>query len=346
MKRFFIPFIAIIVVVACQSNPKDYATLSGKITHVNNEDKITILNRFGYKKVIPINEDGTFKDTLKVEEGKYFFTSSGNEYVPVFLKNDTEISIAFDTENFYETLEFTGDVANKNNFYVLNILLWQKYLTQDLMSKTETEFDNIFASFKIEYAELKKAHKDLDSTFFKDIDSEFENVLKEYKSYHKSKTTLLEALPAGSPSPTFEDFENYRGGTTSLSDLKGKFVYIDVWATWCAPCIREIPALKALDAMYHGKNIDFVSLSIDDNNSHGNSWEKAKEDWKTMIADKALSGIHLLAPNGWQTEFVRAYKIDGIPRFILIDPDGNIVNADAPRPSDPSITDLFSALDI
>jgi thiol-disulfide isomerase/thioredoxin len=131
-----------------------------------------------------------------------------------------------------------------------------------------------------------------------------------------------------------------------LSDLKGKYVYVDVWATWCGPCKAEIPSLKALEKQYHDKNIQFVSLSIDDDRSHGGSWDKAREDWKAMIADKELSGVQLFAPNGWQSPFVMDYKIKGIPRFILIDPNGNIVTPDAPRPSSPELTELFTSLNI
>src|SRR5690606_35216219 len=131
----------------------------------------------------------------------------------------------------------------------------------------------------------------------------------------------------------------------SLADLKGKYVYVDVWATWCGPCKVEIPSLKSLENNYKGKKIQFVSVSIDDDTSHG-SWENAKTKWKNMVSDKELTGIQLFAPNGWQSEFVKSYKINGIPRFILIDPNGNIVNADAPRPSDPKLVELFNELSI
>ncbi|WP_276979907.1 TlpA disulfide reductase family protein, partial [Flavobacterium filum] len=129
------------------------------------------------------------------------------------------------------------------------------------------------------------------------------------------------------------EYENINGGKTSLESLKGKFVYIDVWATWCGPCIGEIPALKAVEKEYHGKNIEFVSISIDD--------KKDVEKWKKMVADKELKGIQLFADNDWKSDFVKNYAIDGIPRFILIDTEGKIVNADAPRPSDAKLKDLL-----
>jgi len=152
------------------------------------------------------------------------------------------------------------------------------------------------------------------------------------------KYNKLIKLSKGQPSPKFVNYENYNGGTTSLDDLKGKYVYIDVWATWCGPCIREIPSLKEVEKNYHGKNIAFVSLSIDAKNDH--------DKWKDMIKEKELGGIQLFADNSGTSQFVTDYEIHGIPRFILIDPEGNIVNSNAPRPSSPELISLFDELQI
>ena len=140
----------------------------------------------------------------------------------------------------------------------------------------------------------------------------------------------------GAVSPKFTNYENYKGGITSLEDLKGKYVYIDVWATWCGPCRGEIPYLKRWEKKYHGKNVHFVSISIDHN----------KEEWKEMVASKKLGGIQLFAPKGVKDRFMLDYKINAIPRFILIDPDGKIVDVDAPRPSDPALIGVFKKLNI
>jgi thiol-disulfide isomerase/thioredoxin len=148
----------------------------------------------------------------------------------------------------------------------------------------------------------------------------------------------LKALAKGSPSPKFIDYENNAGGTTSLDDLKGKYLYLDIWATWCGPCIAEIPSLKKLEKEYHGKNIEFISISIDKMKDH--------EKWKKMIVDKDLKGIQLFADNNWESKFVEEYLIKGIPRFILIDPNGNIVNANAPRPSDQKLVETLQSLEL
>ncbi|MGS2740036.1 TlpA family protein disulfide reductase [Sinomicrobium pectinilyticum] len=146
----------------------------------------------------------------------------------------------------------------------------------------------------------------------------------------------LRALAKGNPSPGFTDYENYAGGTTSLDDLKGKYVYIDVWATWCGPCRAEIPFLKKAEEEYRDKNIEFVSISIDQ--------EKDHDKWRAMIEEKELKGIQLLADNAFESEFVTAYLIAGIPHFILIDPEGTIVSSNAPRPSSPDLKKLFDRI--
>ncbi len=148
----------------------------------------------------------------------------------------------------------------------------------------------------------------------------------------------LKDLMKGKPSPTFTDYENHAGGTTSLADLKGKYVYIDVWATWCGPCKREIPALKKVEKEFHNKNIAFVSTSIDVATAH--------DKWADMVKKEDLSGIQLIADKDWKSQFVEDYGIKGIPRFILVDPEGNIVTADAPRPSNPKLVELFKSLKI
>ncbi len=150
--------------------------------------------------------------------------------------------------------------------------------------------------------------------------------------YNKTKNLI-----SGKPSPVF-DYENHKGGKTSLESLKGSYVYVDVWATWCGPCRQEIPSLQKVEQQFEGKNIKFVSISVDTQKDH--------EKWAKMVTDKNLGGIQLFADNDWNSQFVKEYGIDSIPRFIIIAPDGTILNADAPRPSDPKLTELLSGLKI
>ncbi|MCK0130839.1 TlpA family protein disulfide reductase [Flavobacteriaceae bacterium F08102] len=177
-----------------------------------------------------------------------------------------------------------------------------------------------------------------------------ENLEEYYQEYMNASTdeannakiteiyNKLKKVVKGQPSPKFTNYENNAGGTLSLDDLKGKYTYIDVWATWCGPCRAEIPHLKRVEKQYHGKNINFLSLSIDNPKDH--------DKWKKMIVDEELGGIQVLADNAWESQFVQDYYIRGIPRFILLDPDGIIVTPNAPRPSNPELITLFNELNI
>lgn len=182
------------------------------------------------------------------------------------------------------------------------------------------------------------------ASFFK-IDSENNDLIYNYIQTYVTDTEFKEEikkiyegakkLTAGTPSPSF-NYENFKGGTTSLESLKGKVVYIDVWATWCMPCIQELPHLKELERKYHGKPVEFVSISIDE--------EKDRERWKEFIIQRELVGTQLIADKAWKSEFIEAYVIKAIPRFILIDKEGKIVRAEAPRPSDPATADFIDSL--
>lgn len=129
-------------------------------------------------------------------------------------------------------------------------------------------------------------------------------------------------LRAGRPSPEL-GFEDINGKTWTLADLRGKYVYIDVWATWCVPCKGELPHLQKMEEIFNGMNIAFVSLSID----------RDRAKWEAMVKEQNLGGIQLWG--GEDNDFLRKYRIQSIPRFIFLDPNGRIVNPDMTRPSDP-----------
>ncbi|WP_066225395.1 TlpA family protein disulfide reductase [Formosa haliotis] len=343
MKKILIA-IGALTIFACQETPKnkDYVTLSGKITD-QNSDSLVIRSRT-FNKTIAVHSDGTFKDTLKVEPGLYNLFD-GKESSTIFLKNGYDLNITLDTKEFDETITYTGEGATNNSFLAEKSLVQEKLFDQDFSSMDLETLDAKFNDIEKELTTFYNSKQGIDTTITNQMEKSLKPMLEGTKNYYASNILLKQEL-TGKPSPLFVDYANVDGSKTSLESLKGKYVYIDVWATWCGPCKAEIPALKALEKEYHDKNITFVSLSVDDDRSHGGSWEKAKESWLAMVADKELSGVQVMAPEGWKSQFVTDYKIKGIPRFILIDPNGTIVDPSAPRPSDDKLKDLFNSLSI
>ncbi len=161
---------------------------------------------------------------------------------------------------------------------------------------------------------------------------------QDFKDRISQKAEAMAKIGPGEVSPTFS-YPNTNGEIVSLEDLKGQYVYIDVWATWCGPCKREIPHLKALEEEYSDKNIAFVGVSIDE--------AEDKEKWMDFVIGNELVGIQILADSDWESKWVRDYAIYSIPRFILLDTEGNIIDAMAPRPSEKdALVGLFNEYNI
>lgn len=146
-----------------------------------------------------------------------------------------------------------------------------------------------------------------------------------------SKCNEWERLAKGCASVDFEAVD-VSGKKFCLGDFRGKYVYIDVWATWCAPCRRESSYLKTLAGQYADGNIAFVGLSIDSDYSA----------WFSMVSGEELPGSQLYL--GRESSFQKVYKISTIPRFILLDPEGKIVDANMLRPSSPDIKSYLDRL--
>ncbi|SMD32339.1 Thiol-disulfide isomerase or thioredoxin [Reichenbachiella faecimaris] len=270
-------------------------------------------------------------------EYEYLAQFVNYEYYHQHAVKDSEFKVS---ENFNKNLT-NIDLSSEADF---NTLRNYKNLIQSYFGAMiqRGEIEEAFTAMRnIESSTIKQG---IIPSFIYDVEAGNENAEAIYNgivsistdsvtiSKLSDKIEKIRKLQAGMPSATFA-YQSINGETVTLKDLRGKYLYVDVWATWCGPCLREIPSLKSLENDYHDARIEFVSISID--------VQKDFEKWQQMIADKELKGVQLFADSDWQSEFVKAYAIDGIPRFIIIDPEGNIVNPNAPRPSDPQIRDLF-----
>ncbi|BDF56363.1 hypothetical protein CE91St24_06290 [Odoribacteraceae bacterium] len=211
------------------------------------------------------------------------------------------------------------------------------------------------------YYPLAKAQMEYLNTHFRDtaiVDFLMESVLTNYMTYRGATdiTPMLNIFNQRVTSPTLRekikrDYEKYarilrgasvpdftfidtKGKEVKLSSFKGKYVYIDCWASWCGPCRAQIPHLKKLEHDYAGKDIAFVSISSDDN----------RDKWKKTVEKEQLGGTQLIIQCATNNEFADYFIITGIPRFLLLDKEGKVYDAYAPRPSEPAIRQLFDSL--
>lgn len=326
------------ILTSCEKEPKNYATFSGEVANINSDmDSVIVFIPNGYRKAIVLKDDGTFSDTLKVEEGKYRF-KIGDEYGTMYLKNNESLHLKTDYKDFDKALKFTGQggILKKTQAETKLLHLNMETFSAEVAGMEEEAFNQKLDDFKSKYDKLKSEYKDLDPSFWKESDESVEKSIEGFKEYRASKIAIAEKF-TGIKSPSFA-MESIDGETIKLEDFAGKYVYVDVWATWCGPCKREIPSLKKIEEQYKNKDLVVVSMSIDE--------AKDKEKWQNFVKDEDLQGVQIFAENAWKSSFVTEFEIKSIPRFILIGPDGMVVDPDAPRPSDPALVELFKDLKI
>jgi peroxiredoxin len=105
------------------------------------------------------------------------------------------------------------------------------------------------------------------------------------------------------------------GGTFALSQLRGKYVLIDFWASWCGPCRKENPNVVANYNKYKSKGFEILGVSLDKN----------AEAWKKAIADDGLTWKHISDLKGWSSDHARLYSVSSIPQTLLLDKEGKII---------------------
>jgi thiol-disulfide isomerase/thioredoxin len=141
---------------------------------------------------------------------------------------------------------------------------------------------------------------------------------------------LQNSLVKGMPAPEIEAI-SIAGKKMNLADFKGRYILVDVWATWCGPCKTEVPFYERYAEMYSGDKIAFVSLSVDQG--------RFVINWQYEAQYKSKRVVQLRSEN--PMEFMNKYGISEIPRFFLVDPEGKIAMISMPRPSDPLFEDYL-----
>lgn len=147
-------------------------------------------------------------------------------------------------------------------------------------------------------------------------------------------TPLEQKLAWSKPGIVAPDFKGQRpnGQWLSLSDLKGKVVVIDVWATWCVPCLRMMPYFKQLEKELSNPDVAFMSVCV------GASPEI--DLWEKLVEKHELKG-NVVFIQGWTRGFSKDYRVTGVPRFMIIDREGKVFSFAAPSPKYPQLKEMI-----
>jgi peroxiredoxin len=201
--------------------------------------------------------------------------------------------------------------------YLINIAKTDKSPVIALYALGYWSGNNKPDEIEIQFKELLKrfpAHKGVKLGY-----DEFE---KQYSSFKKQQEADKNKPGIGKTAPDIT-MPDVNGNNFSLSSLKGKYVLVDFWASWCAPCRAENPNIVNVYNKFRDKNFTILGVSLDDD----------KERWKKAIADDKLPWMQVSDLKNWESPVARQYGFNAIPYNVLVDPSGTIIATGLRGPS-------------
>ena len=271
---------------------------------------------------------GKFNLTFPFDSSGYITFHHGDETTAMYCNPDDTVYITINTKQFDETITYTG--SDESNFLAWKFLHVEEVGYPNVKTILDTTELNQKLDSLINPMHLKMISLGFKNNFIESEEEEYIFIRNYFLQQYEKNQRMLEMIGKPAIDFTYPDMDS---NMISLSDFKGSYVYVDVWATWCGPCRYEIPFLIQLEKDYHDANIIFMSVSVD--------VEEAKQKWIDMINEKDMGGVQLISTDGWKSQIMKDYAINGIPRFMLFDREGNVISVDAPRPSSEEIRDIF-----
>jgi peroxiredoxin len=290
---------------------------------------------------VKTDEQGNFSFSFSISSPGYYRMglTEQNMCVLIVYPND-HIKINAEGANIYKTYSVEGS-KESNGLIKLNVILAARDSINLVLQKAQmTRNQQLFQEAVVVYnqitegvdgeikafitkdpgsmaslAAIQNLSMDNDFQYFKQVVEALNGKADGNEFYESVKMQVQQQgkLAIGAPAPEIA-LPQPNGEVLKLSDLKGQYVLVDFWASWCGPCRKENPNVKRVYAKYHSKGFEILGVSLDKNSSA----------WLNAIQQDDLQWKHVSDLKYWQSEVVPEYQIKGIPLTYLVDPEGNI----------------------
>lgn len=277
----------------------------------------------GYAVLQVWNVDGeTLRDTVAIENGRYVFSGSVNDVymgqVLVFEEGKEPARHFLYVENaplVWKDGYFRGGPNNDFNVEMEAVGASLDTLAPDYRQQLVAKMNDCFLS-----------HPDVEAAAFFYYNFNREAPLDQFEADYNTFTDRVrnsfmgkngrddiiarKATGEGTEAPAFT-LNDLEGNPVSLASLRGQYVLLDFWASWCRPCRESMPHLKELYAQYHGKGLEILGISTD----------SRPADWHQAVSEDATPWIHVLD----EQDVVERYGVHAVPTYFLVNPEGIMV---------------------
>jgi len=306
----------IVITQSCNSRVEkiDGYMIKGKIDGIENGEVILA------KLELTTNERVDI-DSTEINDGKFSFIGKiESPYLHTLFFNNTKDKIHFFLDN--SEIQISGNIQDIENSKITGSSedsLFHSYDLDDIFDRKKgmeimlNYPDYCFSAFAAYYQfQIHNIHKDTMDMIMKD----FKDPVKKsvYYEHLNNLYSRLKKVAISQPAPTFS-LPDTSGNIVKLDDFKGKYVLIDFWASWCAPCRAANPKLIEVYKQFSEKNFTIVGISVDKN----------EELWKKAIESDKLPWINVSNLKGWGT-VSENYGVEAIPQNFLLDTNGIIID--------------------
>ncbi len=321
----------------------EFYSYNGKLlglTEINHNGETAFLPKWEEPQIVTIYEKASRNKML-------FISEKGNVTVHLSLKNQlidfskSSVKYAKETENVKEFTHYINTVkafnAKDKELYKKWQALLAKYKKPEELAKVRKPLDDAFGKFSEEkksfFVDYMKNNTNLISQYIgltdlrfyhntKSLEETFKKTPENYKNtvYFKelkTKYNIIKNLSIGAVAPNVFS-KDIDGKDVDLYSLRGKYVLLDFWASWCNPCRKEIPYVKKAYEKYKNKNFVVFAVSLD--------YPGKKRSWLKAIEKDGLQDFyHASLLKGWKDPAAKTYNLTGIPSPYLISPEGKIL---------------------